>query len=141
ALRSLLVAAGALGIAVALLLSYAVSWLTLRPLRELRGYTQAIAAGDLGYRIPRRFRDELGEISRSIRDLAEQLRERVAEATREKERLRAVLDGMVEGVLVVDDHHRIVLANDRVAPFYHVRQPLHAPTPPAPLPAPAPAQL
>jgi len=123
-LRRLLVAAGALGIAVALLLSYAVSWLTLRPLRELRGFTQAIAAGDLGYRIPRRFRDELGEISRSIRDLAEQLRERVAEATREKERLRAVLDGMVEGVLVVDDHHRIVLANDRVAAFYDVRQPL-----------------
>jgi len=123
-LRRLLVAAGALGLGVSLLLSYAVTWLTLRPLRELSSFTRALAAGDLDYRIPRRFRDELGEISRSIRELAEQLRERVAEATREKERLRAVLDGMVEGVLVVDDHQRIVLANDRVAAFYDVRTPL-----------------
>jgi two-component system phosphate regulon sensor histidine kinase PhoR len=123
-LRRMLVVAGALGIAASLLLSYAVTWLTLRPLRELRGFTQAIAAGDLDYRIPRRFRDELGEISRSIRDLAEQLRERVADATREKERLRAVLDGMVEGVLVVDEQNAIVLANDRVASFYGARAPL-----------------
>src|SRR5262249_16671072 len=59
-LRPLLVAAGALGLAASLLVSYAVSWLGLRPLRELRSLTQAIAAGDLDYRIPGRFRDELG---------------------------------------------------------------------------------
>ena len=123
-LRRMLAVAGAAGLAASLLLTYAVSWLTLRPLRELRGFTQALAAGNLDYRIPRRFRDELGGISRSIRDLAEQLRERVADATRGKERLRAVLDGMVEGVLVVDEHHTIVLANDRVAAFYGARGPL-----------------
>jgi two-component system phosphate regulon sensor histidine kinase PhoR len=123
-LRQRLLLAGALGVLASLLFAYGVSWLTLRPLRELRGLTHALAAGHLDYRIPRRFRDELGEISRAIRSLAEQLRERVAEATREKERLRAVLDGMAEGVLVVDDRNEIVLANYRVAAFYGVRPPL-----------------
>jgi len=123
-LRRSLAFAGAVGVAASLALAYGVSWLTLRPLRELRGLTQALAAGDLGYRIPRRFEDELGGISAAIRALAEQLRERADEATREKEQLRAVLDGMVEGVLVVDERNRIVLANDRVAEFYGVRAPL-----------------
>ncbi len=123
-LRRSLALAGAVGIAASLALAYGVSWLTLRPLRELRRLTQALASGDLGYPIARRFEDELGEIAGAIRALAERLRERVDEATREKEQLRAVLDGMVEGVLVVDDRNRIVLANDRLAAFYGARPPL-----------------
>jgi two-component system phosphate regulon sensor histidine kinase PhoR len=123
-LRRSLALAGAVGVAAALALAYAVSWLALRPLRELRGLTLALAAGDLEYRIPRRFADELGEIADAIRTLAERLRERVDQVTREKEQLRAVLDGMVEGVLVVDESNRIVLANDRVAEFYGARPPL-----------------
>jgi two-component system phosphate regulon sensor histidine kinase PhoR len=123
-LRQRLFFAGLLGVLASLLFAYGVSWLTLQPLRELRGLTNALAAGDLGYRIPRRFRDELGEISRAIRSLAEQLRERVAEANQEKEQLRAVLDGMAEGVLVVDQHNEILLANHRVAAFYGARPPL-----------------
>jgi two-component system phosphate regulon sensor histidine kinase PhoR len=35
-----------------------------------------------------------------------------------------VLDGMVEGVLVVDEHNRIMLANHRLAEFYGARSPL-----------------
>ncbi len=123
-LRQRLLFAGLLGVLASLLFAYGVSWLTLRPLRELRGLTNALAAGDLDYRIPRRFRDELGEISRAIRSLADRLRERLAEATREEEQLRAVLDGMAEGVLVVDERSQIVLANDRVAAFYGARPPL-----------------
>jgi len=123
-LRRSLAFAVAIGIAASLALAYGISWLTLRPLRELRGLTHALAAGELGYRIPRRYEDELGEIAGAIRALAEQLRERADEATREKEQLRAVLDGMVEGVLVVGEANRIVLANDRVAEFYGVRPPL-----------------
>ncbi len=123
-LRRSLALAGAVGVAAALALAYGVSWLALRPLRELRGLTLAVAAGDLEYRIPRRFGDELGEIAEAIRTLAERLRERVDQATREKEQLRAVLDGMVEGVLVVDESNRIVLANERVVEFYGARPPL-----------------
>jgi two-component system phosphate regulon sensor histidine kinase PhoR len=123
-LRRTLLVAGAVGVASSLLLGWGLSWLTLRPLRELRSFTNALAAGDLDYRIPRRFGDELGEISRAIRALADQLRERAADADREKERLRAVLDGMAEGVLVVDARNQIVLANHQVAAFYGARPPL-----------------
>lgn len=123
-LRRELLAAGALGLLAALALSYAVAWATLRPVEEIRRLTAAVAGGDLDYRLPRRFTDELGEIAGAIRQLAEQLREQLAETTAEKERLRAVLDGMGEGVLVVDRNGAIDLANDRLREFFAASAPL-----------------
>jgi two-component system phosphate regulon sensor histidine kinase PhoR len=128
ALRARLLAAGAVGLLAALALSYGLAWLALRPLRELHRLTATLAAGQPDYRLPRRFRDELGEIAGSIRGLAGQLRARLLETTRDKERLQAVLEGMAEGVLVVDGEAEIVLANDRVREFFGVRGPMQGRT-------------
>jgi two-component system phosphate regulon sensor histidine kinase PhoR len=128
-LRRELLASGALGLVAALALSYGLAWLTLRPIREIRRLTAAVADGDLDYRLPRRFGDELGEIAGAIQRLAEQLRQRLAETTAEKERLQAVLDGMAEGVLVVDRESRVVLANDRLREFFGIRNHLVGRTP------------
>jgi two-component system phosphate regulon sensor histidine kinase PhoR len=117
-LRRDLLLAGLVGIAAALALSYVLTRVALRPLAVVRRVVASIAGGDLEPRLPLRWRAELGEISSAINRMAEQLRERLEAATREQERLRAVLNGMVEGVLVVDTAGEIVLANDRLREFY-----------------------
>jgi two-component system phosphate regulon sensor histidine kinase PhoR len=119
-LRRALFNAAGIGLAAALALSYVLAWITLRPVREIQGLTTAIAAGDLETRLPMRFSDELGAIARAIRELADQLRERLDEATAEKERLQAVLEGMTEGVLVADPDGRIRLVNDRAREFFDI---------------------
>jgi two-component system phosphate regulon sensor histidine kinase PhoR len=123
-LRRELLVAGGVGLLAALALSYAVSWLTLRPIWEMHRGATSIAAGDLSSRLPRRVGDELGEISSAINEMAEQLRLRLEEVTAEKERLRAVLDAMAEGVLVVDGEGVILLANARLSEFYQISEPL-----------------
>jgi len=123
-LRRELLVAGGVGLLAALALSYALSWLTLRPIWEMRRGATSIAAGDLSNRLTRRPGDELGEISSAINQMAEQLRLRLEEVTAEKERLRAVLDAMTEGVLVVDDEGVILLANARLSEFYRISAPL-----------------
>ncbi|MHC4224963.1 MAG: HAMP domain-containing sensor histidine kinase, partial [Planctomycetota bacterium] len=123
-LRAELIAAGAVGLAVALVLSFVLSWITLRPIQEMRQGIAAMAKGDLEMREPLGMGDEVGEISTAINDLAEQLRIRLAEVSSEKERLQTVLNGMVEGVLVTDASGNIVLANDRVREFYGVWGPV-----------------
>jgi two-component system phosphate regulon sensor histidine kinase PhoR len=110
--RALWIAAG-LGLAGSLALSYLVSWLTLRPVEELRDVVRALAGGQLERRLRWRSQDELGEIAGSINRLAEQLRQRLDEATSEKEQLETVLASMVDGVLVLDRDDRILLANPR----------------------------
>lgn len=117
-LRTAWLVAAAIAIAVALLIGLALSGSVLRPIREMQRMASAIAAGDLSYRLPLRFGDELGEIAAVLQRMSEQLRERAELATREKEQLQAVLNGMVEGVLVVDPDQRILLGNQQLRDFF-----------------------
>jgi two-component system phosphate regulon sensor histidine kinase PhoR len=118
--RELLVAGG-LGLAAALALSYLLSALLVRPLRELRRTVVAIAAGDLSARVHYRARDELGEIGRAINDMGEQLQLRLEQLSGDEEQLRAVLRSMVEGVLVVGRDGRIALANPRLVELFDLQ--------------------
>lgn len=113
-LRGRLLVAGAIGMLAALVLSLGVSWVSVRPLQEMRDALRAIAAGDLSRRLRPHADDELGEIADAINAVGEQLGLRLAEITAEKEQLQAVLAGMVEGVLVLDADGCVVLANPRL---------------------------
>jgi two-component system phosphate regulon sensor histidine kinase PhoR len=119
-LREDLLVAGAVGLVAALAFSYALAWYTLRPLREVQRAAASIAGGDLDSRVTLRSIDELGGISTAINDMAAQIRQRLADITHEKEQLQAVLNGMVEGVLVVDARGRLLLANARMREFYAI---------------------
>jgi two-component system phosphate regulon sensor histidine kinase PhoR len=114
ALRSQLATAGLVALAVLLPLSLILSHLALRPLRRIAEVVGSMAQGDLDRRLPRGAPDEFGRIASAVNEMAEQLRARLRELTEDKERLQAVLAGMVEGVLVVDAEQRVVLANPRV---------------------------
>jgi two-component system phosphate regulon sensor histidine kinase PhoR len=120
ALRRRLAAAGVVALLFAVLLSLAITRYALRSIAEVRDAAASIARGDLAERPPLNTGDELGEISSAIREIAGQLRLRLDEATHEKEQLRAVLDSMVEGVLVVDARGVVLLANSRLRELYGV---------------------
>jgi two-component system phosphate regulon sensor histidine kinase PhoR len=113
-LRRELLLASLIGFAAALALSFLLSWLTVRPLSEMREALGAIARGDLARRLRPRSDDELGEMAGAINDMAEELGLRLEEVTAEKEQLHAVLAGMVEGVLVLDPDGCVTLANPRL---------------------------
>jgi two-component system phosphate regulon sensor histidine kinase PhoR len=119
-LRRKLLVAGAVGLAAAVAFSYLLSWLTLRPLREMRNVAASIAGGNLERRLALRPVDEIGGISKAINEMADQIRQRLEEISQEKEQLQAVLDGMVEGVLVTDAAGRIMLLNHRMRDFFAV---------------------
>ncbi len=110
--------AGAIGLALAALLVAAIATFLGRRVRELLGVVRGIAAGDLSQRLPWRSGDELGAIASAIDEMAEQLRRRLAEARNGQERLEAVLEGMVEGVLVLDRSGHVILANPRLRELF-----------------------
>ena len=111
ALRRGLLVVGLGALVVVLPLALLFSHLALRPLRQIAEVVGSIAQGDLDQRLPRGSSDEIGRIAAAVNAMADQLRARLRELTEDKERLQAVLAGMVEGVLVVDAEQRVVLAN------------------------------
>jgi len=116
--------AALVGLLLAVLLSLALSRLTARSVERMRQVATSVARGDLSQRVRRHLGDEFDPIAGAIDQMAEQLRLRLDEATHEKERLQAVLNGMVEGVLVVDTGGKIVLLNDHAREFFAIRGPV-----------------
>ena len=91
-----------------------------RPLREVRRMAEEVAEGRLDARAPRTTDRELTRIAQSIQRTAAQLRSRLREVMQEEEQLRAVLEAMVEGVLVVDVRGQILLANSRLRDLFDI---------------------
>jgi len=119
-LERALLLAGSVGLALAAALAVAFASLLTRRVQELREVVRGIAAGNLSRRLPWRSGDELGAIAGALDEMAEQLRRRLSQASDEQERLRAVLQGMVEGVLVLDRSGRVILANPRLRELFGV---------------------
>ena len=113
---------------LSILIAGAAGWLAARsPALRLSEMTRAateIAAGRLGARARPGGDDEVTDLAHSLNRMAGQLEERLTLLARERRQLRTILDGMVEGVLLLDADGRIVLANEAYARIFSAQEPV-----------------
>lgn len=105
----LLAALTATGIAAIAI--YFISRSTLRSLRQILLAAKKISAGNLSEKIFPQAGGELGLLAKSINEMAASLQHQFDLLTSEKNRLRTILDSMVEGVLVTNSRGVIQLTN------------------------------
>jgi len=84
-------------------------------MREIKEGAQRLAGGDFAYKlyVPRTL--EFAAVAESLNSMAEELDEKIGTLTRERNEREAVLASMVEGVLAVDAHERIIALNAAAA--------------------------
>ena len=92
-------------------LTYFVAARVARPVSSLTQAAEAIAAGDYRQPVYVASDDEIGTLAKSFSRMSDQLAAREAQLRESSRRLVTVLEGMVEGVIALDDRERIVLAN------------------------------
>ncbi len=110
--RELLILGSVMAVLIALLLTLVLSRTLIAPAGELTRVADALAAGDLTARYGDDDRDdELGAIGRALDHMAAELGERVQRLRLEQDRLRTILDAMIEAVFVTDALGRITLTN------------------------------
>jgi two-component system phosphate regulon sensor histidine kinase PhoR len=103
--------AGALAFAVALVMSTIAAAIASRAARALALAARKMADGDLGARAGPHGEDEFGELGAALDQLARGYSALLAEHRRERDRMRGVLVGMREGVLLLDRSRRVTLVN------------------------------
>ncbi len=106
-------AATALGIVAAGALA---AWLARhfgRPLRELAEAADGLGRGESVPHIYAPGRDEVAALGRSFNHMADRLAARITQLEEDRQQLRTILSGMVEGVVALDAEQRILFANDR----------------------------
>jgi two-component system phosphate regulon sensor histidine kinase PhoR len=106
------------GLVIVLLLaalSFLISQRLSRPLQDLKRGALRFAGGDLSRRLPVHGSDELGSLAEAFNHMAEQLEDRIGALIRQGQLQEAVLSSMVEGVLAVDSHQRLITLNRAAA--------------------------
>jgi two-component system phosphate regulon sensor histidine kinase PhoR len=112
--RSALWLAGLVALAVAVMLgAVGARWLS-RPLQAMAKAARSMSRGDFAVELPEGREDELGELAHALDTLRRELAGRIADLRRESEKLRTILDGMSEGVALVQDG-TIAVANPAFA--------------------------
>ena len=110
-LQRSLAAAFAVVVLLSLVISYLLSHLTSRTLRDMAAAASRIGRGEPGTRVPVRTADELGELATVMNDMAQRIEGQVERISSEKGRLDAILEGMGEGVMVTDAEAVVTLVN------------------------------
>ena len=124
AVRGPVAAAALAAILLAAGLGILASGRLVRRLERLSSTAAGLAAGKHDRRFRPGRRDEVGDVERSLHRMADQLDERLALLLRERNEMRTVLQGMVEGVLLTDATGRILLANGAFEKIFDAPPPL-----------------
>jgi two-component system phosphate regulon sensor histidine kinase PhoR len=96
-------------------LSYLLARRTVLPLQELTEAAEQIGAGGYGRRVYGITEADVGTLAQSFNRMSERLAEQFAKLEGDRQQLRAVLGGMVEGVVAVDAEQRVLFVNERAA--------------------------
>jgi two-component system phosphate regulon sensor histidine kinase PhoR len=99
------------GFSVAVVLTWVTSFLLNRRLRAVADTARRYREGDFNQPARDHGRDEIGVVAGVLDETARQLGARVAALTREQAHIRAILTGMIEGVILLDADGRLVLTN------------------------------
>jgi two-component system phosphate regulon sensor histidine kinase PhoR len=85
--------------------------------------TSELAKGNFTSRLNISTKNELGGLSRSLNELGFQFQQRLLEITNDKDRLKAILSSMVEGVLVVNADGRLQHISPNFRQMLELRSP------------------
>lgn len=93
-----------------------------RPVRALCGASARIAAGDLDTRLPVPRRGAIRELGGSVSRMAEELKARIGEITREKGERDAIFAALSEGVVVLDVDENIIDTNRAARRIFQIKE-------------------
>ncbi len=116
--------ASGLGFLLVLLIGFFASRPMTRRLHEIAETAKSFAKGDFSRKINVETDDELGDLGTALNQTADDLQKYVSQITRERDQLQAILNSMVEGVMVTSLDGRILLSNASFQNIFGLHEPI-----------------
>jgi two-component system, OmpR family, phosphate regulon sensor histidine kinase PhoR len=114
-LREVVATTAAFAALAALVLAAWLSRRIARPIQEVTDAAENVAAGNYGQKVYTAGGAEVARLARTFNHMSTRLQGQIAQLEQEQQLLRAILGGMVEGVVALDAEQGILFANDRAA--------------------------
>ena len=99
-----------------------IARLITRPVRQITGAAEGIAAGKLDQQIPVRTNDEIGRLARAFNEMSSTIKNTMAAMSNERGRLAAIMSGLTDGVVMTDVEGKVVLANPAAERLFNFRE-------------------
>ncbi|MGH7829571.1 MAG: histidine kinase dimerization/phospho-acceptor domain-containing protein, partial [Candidatus Binatia bacterium] len=103
----------ALASALGLLSAFAFSRHLTRRVKRMAEFSEKVAGGLFPHEsLATKGQDELSMLERNLNDMSRRIQEKIRETIAEKDKVESILKCMMEGILVMDGHGRLILIND-----------------------------
>lgn len=97
--------------AISIFFSSKLSYIIVRPIKDLEFITSRVAKGELDRRVSINSNDEIGQLAKTFNRMADRLHETLKDSIGEQNKLEAILKSMDSGVIAVDKNYRVILIN------------------------------
>ena len=111
AIRRIALVAFGVGLVIALVVSWLLSVILSRRVRAIAAVAERYSAGDWSRPARDYGTDEIGAVARALDGSVREIGRRATDLASDRARMEAILAGMIEGVLVVNDLGRVQLVN------------------------------
>jgi len=106
---------------ITIILGWRLTNSIVKPLETVTKTAAKISEGELSERIPvRKYNSEIEKLARMFNFMAEELEEKITEVSQEKNRIEAILESMVDGVIAVDREGKVSLINPAARRIFNI---------------------
>ncbi len=111
-LHKIIILATAITLVIASIISLIISLTITRPLQEMTKVSQKISKGDFSKKLKILSQDEIGQLADSLNLMSEELENKIRIISEDKDKMKAVLSSIIEGIVAIDKEGRIILFNN-----------------------------
>lgn len=120
AIRKVVVIGLVFAIILAFILGSILASRTIEPINKMIQVSRKFSEGDFSRRIIQKPNDEIGELAATLNKMAEEMERKIKEIGTQNQKLAAIFNSMIEGIIVVDNAQRIVSVNPTIEKIFGV---------------------
>ncbi|MFA5271856.1 MAG: ATP-binding protein, partial [Candidatus Omnitrophota bacterium] len=105
---------------LAFILGSIVASRTIRPINRMIQISHKFSKGDFSRRITQVSKDEIGELALTLNKMAQDIEDKIKEIKIQNQKLAAIFDSMIEGVIVVDKTSHIISINPTIERIFNI---------------------
>jgi len=107
-------------LAFAFVLGSIIAAQTIRPINRMIQVSRRFSKGDFSRRIIQVSKDEIGELAATLNKMAQDIEDKIKEVKTQNQKLAAIFNSMIEGVIVIDKAGYIISVNPTIEKIFSI---------------------
>ncbi len=119
-IRKIVMLGSIFALAIAVLLGSLLASRTIEPINKMIHVSRQFSAGDFTRRVFSASSDEIGELAATFNKMAQDIEDKIGQTKEQNQKLAAIFNSMIEGIIVVDKGNHIISVNPTIEKLFGV---------------------